>query len=290
MKKSLTLATLLIATGTTGFAGDTVELNGITSLFGQKMAFMLLHQQGPAAPVSFYLMEGQSQHGIKLVTVDLANCRVQIERDGQKQYMRLSSAPDLTVTEAPLIPGRHGGIHRITPVEQARLDQFVSTDGAVQKILSGQPIYTGAYIGAPPAGTGSPGSSGNSPGGSENGTSSTSDSSGGTGGTGVNSTQGSNTGANSSSSASQGADASNSTASTDDYTKQYWYWTSRNVELNRIDTATKVLSGEMEPLPRTPLTPANTPPALVGTETFFGSHIPGFPDNSSVNGWGDQGP
>jgi hypothetical protein len=292
MKNFLLLAPLLMASVVTAFAGDTVELNGMTSLFGENIAFMLLHQQGPAAPVSFYLLQGQSRHGIKLLAVDVANRRVQIERDGQTQYMRLSAAPDLTVPDEPaMVIGRRGGIRHIIPAQQAQLDQFLNQDPDVQKIISGQPIFTGAYVGAPLPG---PGSSGNSSGGSSTGNSSSGSNSGSdsSGSTAANNNTGSQSSSGSSNANSpvnaNSTPATSASATKPDYTQQPWYQLSQAIERNRLNTAPQVMIGEMEPLPRTPLTPPNTPPILIGADTYFANRISNFSYVGPENGWSNQ--
>jgi hypothetical protein len=61
-----------------------------------------------------------------------------------------------------------------------------------------------------------------------------------------------------------------------DQSETEWYQESVSIEQSWIQTAQSVLVGDMTPWPRTPLTPAGTPGDLVGEETFFSSHTPGF--------------
>jgi hypothetical protein len=283
MKSSLSLAACLLLAGTAGSVADTVELNGLTSLFGENVAFMLLHRPGPAQPVSFVLFEGQAQFGIKLLAVDIHNQRAQIEQLGETQYVRLSSAPDLALIGAPVQPGPFVAVKKLSPQDQQQLDNFLNADPDVQKLRSGAPVRVPIYSGNVPGNTSGNSASGNSSSSPDNPVANNANpnqnsSSGGS------TLDGSTSGSSADSPAiSGGSNGSSSPApgSSVDETQQYWYVTSRNIELTRLATAAQVADGEANPLPRTPLTPANTPPDLVGQETFFGNHIPGFVNGGS---------
>jgi hypothetical protein len=71
--------------------------------------------------------------------------------------------------------------------------------------------------------------------------------------------------------------------STADHSKEMWYQESLTIEQRRIATAQDVLAGDATPWPRTPLTPVNTPAPLIGPETYFPNHIPGYVVHGSVN-------
>jgi hypothetical protein len=55
-----------------------------------------------------------------------------------------------------------------------------------------------------------------------------------------------------------------------------WYQEALSMEKSRVADAQAVLAGEQTPWPRTPLTPAGTPAALVGSETLWANKIAGF--------------
>jgi hypothetical protein len=284
MKTSLSLAALLLLSGAKNSFADTIELNGITRLLGENMAFVVLHQPSQTKPVSFILSEGQSQFGIKLLAVDFAHHRAKIEQSGQVQDLRLCSAPDLTLPEASVEnSGQPFAAIRISPQEQQQLNYFLNQDEYVQKLKSGSPVPIPAYpgfVGNKQSGNGS-GNSTSSPGNSI-GNNGTADQGGAQSGSSADSSTSSSSGSSSSSSAF-------TANSNTDYTKEYWYVTSRNIELNRLNTAPQVANGDMGPLPRTPLTPPNTASYLIGSDTFFPNHIPGFVYGGSVDGTDENG-
>jgi hypothetical protein len=276
MKPGLSLATLLLLSGAGALFADSVELNGITSLFGENTAFLVLYSSSQADPISFALTEGGSRYGVRLVAVDFAHRRAEIEQAGETQYLRLCTAPDAALGLDPA--GKPGWLRgrRLSPQELSQLGRFLNEDAEAQQIKSGTPVVNPVNYGAPyPASA----KSDAAPGSAADASSSGSASGSSTGSSMV-------TSSSSPSGAATGSDAAASAAT--DYTKQYWYVASLGIERNRIATASQVLSGAMSALPRTPLTPANTPADLVGAETFFGSHIPGFPDTSSVDGFGND--
>jgi hypothetical protein len=282
------LVFLLLGLGADANFADPVELNGITCLFGENMAVLVLHQPAQTRPVSFVLSEGGSRFGIKLLAVDVVNHRVKIEQAGQMQYLRLCSAPDLAMNPAPdetlTAPGE---ARPLNPREQSQLDNFLNQDDEAHRIKSGNPAVNPVYYGAPYPGSGKSDSApGNSASSSATGSGARAES--GPSGSSdspavdaVTADPGSAGLGNSTGDSSTGSDSTTSTA--EDYTKQYWYVVSEGIEQNRLATANQVMSGAMDPLPRTPLTPAQTPPALIGSDTFFPNHIPGFPYTGSVD-------
>ena len=336
MKPCLRLGILLLVASAGSVFADPVELNGITSLFGENTAFLMLHPQSQTEPVSFALTAGESRFGIKLLAVDPRGHRATIEQAGETLYLRLCSAPD--VASATLQEGNPGWTRgrRLTQQEKSDLAHFLNQDPQVQGIKSGtakaNPVPAAPYPGstksdsAPSASqtannspTASSATSGSSSTGSSTASStanstanstasstanstgsSTGSSTGGlgnqisdnaatdSGASAASSTSGSVTGTSITSSTSVASTSADATASAEaDDTTQYWYVTSVGIEQNRLATASQVLSGALNPLPRTPLTPAQTPASLVGSETFFPNHIPGFVYTGSVDGWAD---
>lgn len=289
MKTCLSLAAILLLSGVGNNFADTIELNGITRLSGENMAFLVLHQAPQTKPVSFILSEGQSQFGIKLLAVDIANHRAKIEQAGQVQDLRLCSAPDLTLPEASgENSGQPSAAIRLLPQERQQLDYFLNQDEYVQKLKAGSPLPVQAY----------PGFAGNTQSGNGNGNNGSGNSSSGSGnsianngaaGQGGAQPGGTADGSTSSSASSSSSNPGSASSSSTDYTDQYWYVTSRNVELTRLMTADQVVNDGLQPLPRTPLTPANTPSYLVSADTFFGNHIPGFVCGGSMYGTDKNG-
>jgi hypothetical protein len=81
-------------------APQTVELNGIAIFCGFKSAAFVVNQPLTTVGHSILLSEGESQAGIRLLTVDAASGRVQIDNCGEKQILHLRSAPNLTGVSA----------------------------------------------------------------------------------------------------------------------------------------------------------------------------------------------
>jgi hypothetical protein len=272
MKAAFSLAVwLLLSSAASGFA-DTVELNGITSLFGEKLAFMVLHRLDRNQPVSFVLSEGGSQFGVKLLAVDVLNARVQIEQAGQLQSVRLCSAPAMAMILTKALAedaGQYPVPRQLTPQEQTQIQNFLSRDQDVSRIPSGNPIYLGAA-------TANPGSA-------KSDAAPVNNTANGPDGTVANNGPADPDTAQPPASSPGDPTGDTSSSSPVDYTKQYWYVTSVGIERNRLATANQVLDGAMEPLPRTPLTPPGTPPVLIGPETFFPNQIPGFAYGGSVD-------
>lgn len=238
MKAALILAgSLLLAGLHPAAAAYSVELNGIVNLFSHKMALLVLGRGEDNKPTSFTLSEGESQFGIKLLAVDVAGQRVQIERHGEKSYLRLYGAPNITAdtaVETAVKPNNQ-------PVPgELSVDSYLASE-EVRRIQAGNPIYKITSAGNSRNKSDAKSSDDSNPGnGSKN---------------------------SSSSAAAIGAG---------DFTKELWYQDSLAIEQQRAASVAKILSGELAPLPRTPLTPPGTPGQLLDRETIYSDHIPGF--------------
>jgi len=81
---------LLLGTIAAGRA-DTVELTGMASFFGQKMALLTISQSAQTKPASITLTEGESSNGIQLLAMDFARRNVQILNAGQRQTLHICS-------------------------------------------------------------------------------------------------------------------------------------------------------------------------------------------------------
>ncbi|MDR3459130.1 MAG: hypothetical protein P4N60_16935 [Verrucomicrobiae bacterium] len=79
---------LLLGNLTAGRA-ETVELTGMASFFGQKMALLSIYQTAQTKPVSVTLSEGETSNGIQLLAIDFSQRNVQILNAGQRQTLHI---------------------------------------------------------------------------------------------------------------------------------------------------------------------------------------------------------
>jgi hypothetical protein len=301
----LLAASLLLAARLPLPAADTVELNGITCLPGEKLACLLLYQPARSQPLNFTLSEGESRFGFKLLAVDAAGHRVLIEKCGAKKYVRIGSAPDL-VAAAPK-PEPAAAPSQPTAADYQAVAGYLASE-EVKRIQAGNPLLpnavAGVIFGAGKNSSGSQSADTVSNNTGQNVNANNSD-------TGQNvAAVANNVSQNTSSDASSGSQtigaannnsvrnfsggtsaavpfvfagtsvgtANSSAASADQnsFAGQLWYQESLNIEQARATTAEDVLAGNTTPFPRTPLTPAGTPDQLVGQEVFFSGNIPGY--------------
>ena len=247
MKIPIIIALLTIHS--VSFAWDFVQLNGITGLFKAKMAFLVIYQPEQPNPINLTLSEGETQLGIKLVGVDVEHQRVEIDNDGLKQFLRLSSGIGDSAAVTP-IPTEDTP-RPITDQDKQAVANYLASQSALAKMKNGASLFTAAV-----------GSGGNGFGGSN---------------------PKSGSGSNPANPPSDSGSDSNGTKPQTDYTKERWYRESLVVEQKRLDTANDVLAGEMTPLPRTPLTPSGTPEVLLGRGAFYSNHIPNYVVPGFVN-------
>ena len=209
MKAALMLAgSLLLASLHPAAAEYSVELNGIVSLFSHKTALMVLGRGENNKPTSFTLSEGESQFGIKLLAVDVAGQRVQIERHGEKSYLRLYGAPNISDDTAVETAVK---LNRQPVPGELSVDSYLASED-VQRIKSGNPIYKLTSAGNSRNKSDARSSDDSNPG---------------------------NVSKNSSSSAA--------TAGTSDFTKELWYQDSLIIEQQRAATVADVLAGQKTP-------------------------------------------
>jgi hypothetical protein len=220
-----------------------VELTGLTTILGDNRAIFVFNQTMPPSPRSFMLVEGESRFGIKLLAVDTASGCVQIENGGQKQALRICSTPTLLSQ-----PSNRGAAGCQTKSFDRDGNGFAGNSGP------GGPVDDETMAGNP--GWGTLPRIGNGSTSSQN----------------FNSDPVSAPGQNP---APNWNDVDPATP-LKDQSHTEWYQESASIEQSRLETAQSVLAGEMTPWPRTPLTPAGTPPNLIAGETFFSNHIPGF--------------
>jgi hypothetical protein len=215
-----------------------LELNGISDIPGSKCAFFILTRPDVwVSPRSFMLAEGESEFGIQLLAVETASNCVQIEQDGRKQLLHIRSPVEFSPF---MISRAMGDAAKFSTQNEDGLAGNTDPNNPVSDQMAGNPGY-----GNLPA-NGSRPNPGKKPTPKQAATAISN---------------------------LNGVDPANALQ---DQSQTEWYQESANIEQNRIETASAVLAGEMTPWPRTPLTPAGTVSALVGAETFFSSHIPGF--------------
>jgi len=201
------------------------------------MAMFVLGRGENSQSTSFMLSEGESQFGIKLLAVDVAGQRVQIERYNQKSFLNLCGTPNLTAAAA--VPAVVATTTNPSAPGALSVEGYLASE-AVQRIKAGNPLWV------PTASA------------SRQNTGSGADNAGA---------------ANSENSANN---SSASTAFPEDFTKELWYQDSLVIEQERAATAADVLSGQKTPFPRTPLTPPGTPGQLLDRETIYADHISGL--------------
>jgi hypothetical protein len=233
------------------------NLNGISSFSGEKCAFFIIIPVGEQHELNFMLAEGESRFGITLLSVDVAANSVEIDNRGTKQTLHICSTPDVSLTAVPWAasqPAGHAG-GNFNGGEEAGAGNTGAngrTDG------SDGSLNPGGFAGGSHAdGTSS---DNNNTGSGNNGT-------GGDGGDGSTDVT-----------PHQSADSNGSDPATalKDQSGEYWYQTSASIEESRKADAQLILSGEEDPLPLTPLTPAGTPAGLIGSDALFANHLPGF--------------
>jgi len=253
MKLRPAFFTGLILTGAWQLSAQTVEVNGIVGLFGQKGACFI--QPNQPEKKGFMLLEGESHFGVKLLAVDLTGGHVQVEDQGQTFWLRIHATGGFSIPAnvAAGLVAAGTGAHESSGGKPGTSAIDV---GEQYEIMAGNPGWgtiPAAPINARANNSASPGATGDSSANNEPG-SSTSD----TGNT-----------------ASAGSASS-------DQTQAEWYQESVSIEKSRRETAAQVIAGDETPWPRTPLTPPGTDPRLIGPETFFASHMgnnyiaPGF--------------
>jgi hypothetical protein len=233
------------------------NLNGISSFSGVKCAFFIIIPVGQQHELNFMLTQGESRFDITLLLVDVAANSVEIDNRGTKQTLHICSTPDVS----------------------PKTVRWTAT----------QPVgrADGDFNGGKEAGAGNTGANGRTdgsdgslnPGGFAEGNHADG-ASGGNNNTenGNNVTSGDGADGSADAAPHQSADVNGSDPATalKDQAGEYWYQTSASIEENRKADAQLVLSGEEDPLPLTPLTPAGTPASLIGSDALFASHLPGF--------------
>jgi hypothetical protein len=237
------------------------NLNGISSFFGVECAFFVIIPVGQQHELNFMLAEGESRFGITLLSVDVSSNCVVIDNRGTKQTLHICSTPDLSLTAAQQTgnnaAGNAGG--NFNGGETAGVGNAgggnVGADSRIGGSDGNSNLNTGGLAGGSQAG------------GPGNNT-----------GSGNNVTSGESGDGSTDAAVHLSADSNGKDPATalNDQSGEYWYQTSASIEQSRKADAQLILSGEEDPLPLTPLTPAGTPASLIGSEALFANHLPGF--------------
>jgi hypothetical protein len=261
MKRLSVIAALLFAGAFAGVA-QTVNLNGVACFFGQKYALFTTTVAGSPALAGFSLAEGETKSGVKLLTVDAAAGRVEIEDQYGRKFLRMTTAPNLV---SLLAAGAAGVANEFSGSARNGAVVTNADDLAEQyEIMAGNPGWgTIPLLNLPAktAQTTAANAAGYSVGGGNTATGSGANPGDATAGTNPNVARGS-------------GGTSPATISPNQSTEE-WYVEASRIEEERIVTTADVLSGNSEPWPRTPLTPPGTPANLVGRGVMFSNHMPG---------------
>jgi hypothetical protein len=219
-----------------------IVLNGLTTVFGDKRAlFKTLPTADSPKEQSYILAEGQRAGEIEVLSVDMKAAAATINNHGIVQLITICKTPSLAWTGVTAASGAFIANNNFSGIDPNRTtDQAPGSES--QNSVGGQINFQSGNSDAPA--NPRPGSSVN------NGT--TTDNSG------------------------LGNVASNdSSDSNKNVPKQdpWWVTGSKGVEQARIQSRDMVLSGQADPQPLTPLTPAGTPANLIGEGQLFFNHM-----------------
>lgn len=212
-----------------------IVLNGITTILGDRLALFKVTLAEGARPVSFMLAEGQSRYGLQLVAVDVRSGAATIHVADQTRVVSICGTPEL-----PVIPPDTGAFANSISGSAGTYDAFG------RLIKSAAASGGGASAGGSDVYPGANASAGKYPG----------------------------DGADSNS-AANASGPSGSPSPANRHVYQWWVKEAQKIENARQETAQRVLAGEWEPYPLTPLTPAGTPAGLIGPKSLFVDHGPG---------------
>jgi len=213
-----------------------IVLNGITTILGDKLALFKVTLADGTPPISFMLAEGQSRYGLQLVAVDVRSGAVTIHTASLTRVISICNTPEL-----PVVRPATAAFARSFSGSAGVQDQAGRmNDPADASSGNGSPADPGFYAGIA-AGAGKSQGDDADP-----------------------------------SSAADSSSASDSPSPTNSHVYQWWVKEAQKIENARQETAQRVLAGEWEPYPQTPLTPAGTPAALIGQKSLFADHGPGM--------------
>jgi hypothetical protein len=193
-----------------------------------------------AAGGNFSLTEGQSRYGIKLLTVKTSSGCVQIENRGQVQTIHIRGTPNVAFDAAS-----HPVIVKTS---------VVNADGSVQDIYVTNLPSNYAPLCANALGV------------AANETISSA----------ANQTSATQTAVDDNAEVTNAKNSATDNSANGKQVYQWWMQEAQKIEQARMDTASRVMAGEWQPYPLTPLTPTGTSPALIGPDSVFMDHGPGI--------------
>jgi hypothetical protein len=245
-----------------------IVLNGVMTASDARRAFFRAAFTPGAPKVDFMLAEGETRYGIQLLAVDARLNAVKIRNHGLVQTIPICQTPELVWSA---IKASAAGVSGLTTASGRQNNRPVQAEVSLEE-ANANPLMSVAGVSLA---AGSPRSINN--GSSSNGSSSNGSSSNGSSSNGGSNNEGSNNdGSNNDgtpSTADAGSGNSNgSTFESQDHRYQWWIQEAQKIEQARIETAQRVLAGEWQPYPLTPLTPSGTSPQLIGPSSVFMEH------------------
>jgi len=223
-----------------------VVLNGIMTTLDARRAFFQAAISPGAPRVNFMLVEGETSYGIQLLSVDVRLNAVKICNHGLVQTIPICQTPEI-VGSAIKANGAGGSGLATTSGRQNNRSDYAG-DSPEEANANPQTSDAGLAAGFPRMinNSGSNNDGSNNGGSNNDGTASTTDG---------------------------GSDNSKGSSSApQDQRYQWWIQEAQKIERARVETAQRVLDGEWQPYPLTPLTPPNTSPQLIGASGVFMEH------------------
>ena len=243
-----------------------IVLNGVMTASDARRAFFRAAFTPGAPKVDFMLAEGETRYGIQLLAVDARLNAVKIRNHGLVQTIPICQTPELVWSA---IKASAAGVSGLTTASGRQNNRPVQAEVSLEE-ANANPLMSVAGVSLA---AGSPRSINN--GSSSNGSSSNGSSSNGSSSNGGSNNEGSNNDGSNNDGTPSTADAGNSNGSTfesQDHRYQWWIQEAQKIEQARIETAQRVLAGEWQPYPLTPLTPSGTSPQLIGPSSVFMEH------------------
>ena len=287
MKFILSMAAILAGSGH-AHAADAVELNGLSCLGQQKLGCFLLYQPAAPKPLNFTLAVGESKYGFKLVAVDPAEHQALVEKCGVKKYVHINATPDMIApgsepagadasSMARTLGNRSTLSRSGATVANGEAGNLVGAD-IQSEPARGLALVAANNVNSPNGGQGSSADTGK-------GSSNNGETDNGAGESGGNRAVAGDSGVSSGGGSAGGTSVAVGTAQNGS-ANQMWYQESQSIEQSRVLTADEVINGQAVALPRTPLTPSDVNPQLVGSTAVFTDHIPNYKDAGSPNARG----
>ena len=225
-----------------------IVLNGIMTSSDAKRAFFQVSFPG-APKAGFMLAEGEARYGVQLLAVDARLNAVKICNHGLVQTISICQTPELLWSA---VKASAAGAPGLAATSSRKNNRPAQTEDSSEEASASTPApFAGMVAGSP--GRINDGGSSNS---------------------------GSNNDGSNNDSTPSTADAGNEHSNSSDFPSQdhryqWWVQEAQKIEKARIETAQRVMTGEWQPYPLTPLTPPNTSPQLIGQSSVFMEHGPG---------------